>query len=62
MEYVDGGTLERSRRTGGIGGVPDALAATIDACLAADPVERPTLPHLAAALVPLAPGARAWDA
>jgi DEAD/DEAH box helicase domain-containing protein len=23
---VDGGTLERSRRTGGIGGVPDALA------------------------------------
>ena len=42
-------------------GVPDALAAAIAACLAPDPADRPTLPELAAALVPLAPGARPWD-
>ena len=43
-------------------GVPGALADAIDACLAREPAERPTLQHLAAALVPLAPGARPWDA
>jgi serine/threonine protein kinase len=42
-------------------GVPEALAAAIDACLAREPAERPTLRHLAAALAPLAPGAQPWD-
>jgi eukaryotic-like serine/threonine-protein kinase len=43
-------------------GVPDELAAAIDACLAFDPADRPTLDEVAAQLTPLAPGARPWDA
>jgi hypothetical protein len=43
-------------------GVPAALGAAIDACLAHDPDDRPSLPQLAALLAPLAPGARPWDA
>jgi eukaryotic-like serine/threonine-protein kinase len=42
-------------------GVPAPLAAAIDACLAHDAAERPALREVAAALVPLAPGARPWD-
>ncbi len=42
-------------------GVPAALAAVVDACLAHDPADRPTLHEVAAALVELAPGARPWD-
>ena len=42
-------------------GVPDELAGAIDACLAPDPADRPTLPELAAVLTSLAPGARPWD-
>lgn len=37
------------------------LAVPIAACLAFDPADRPTLPELAASLVPLAPGARPWS-
>ena len=37
-----------------------ALATAIDACLAPDPADRPSLPELAAELVAHAPGARAW--
>jgi serine/threonine protein kinase len=39
----------------------DELSAAIDACLAFDPAGRPSVPELAAMLVPLAPGARRWD-
>jgi serine/threonine protein kinase len=42
-------------------GAPPALAAAVDRCLARDPAARPTLPELAAALAPHAPGARPWD-
>jgi serine/threonine protein kinase len=45
-----------------ITGVQDDLAAAIAACLAPEPADRPTLTELAALLVPLAPGARRWDA
>jgi eukaryotic-like serine/threonine-protein kinase len=37
------------------------LAAVIDACLAFDPTDRPTLPELAAELRPHAPGAHPWS-
>jgi serine/threonine protein kinase len=37
------------------------LASVIDACLAFDPADRPTLPELAAALRPHAPGAHPWS-
>ena len=42
-------------------GVPEELAAAIDACLAFEASERPSLTELAALLTPLAPGARPWD-
>ena len=41
-------------------GVPEELAAAIDACLAFDPADRPALGELAGMLTPLAPGARPW--
>jgi serine/threonine protein kinase len=41
-------------------GVPDELAAAIDASLAFEPNARPTLDELAAMLTSLAPGARPW--
>jgi eukaryotic-like serine/threonine-protein kinase len=44
-----------------IGVAPD-VAAAIEACLAFDPAERPSLDELAAMLTPVAPGARPWPA
>jgi eukaryotic-like serine/threonine-protein kinase len=43
-------------------GLPDDLAATITACLAPEPNDRPSLAELAARLTPHAPEARPWDA
>jgi serine/threonine protein kinase len=40
---------------------PGPLGPVIDACLAPDPRERPTLPELAARLRPHAPGAHPWS-
>jgi serine/threonine protein kinase len=42
-------------------GVPGDLAATIAACLAPEPEDRPPLAELAVRLAPHAPGARSWD-
>ena len=41
--------------------VQPELAATIEACLATEPDDRPSLFELAARLAPHAPGARSWD-
>jgi serine/threonine protein kinase len=41
--------------------VPGPLGDTLAACLAFAPEDRPTLPELAAALLPHAPGARPWN-
>jgi hypothetical protein len=41
-------------------GVPDELAAAVDACLAPEPADRPSLTELAAMLTPFAPGAHPW--
>ncbi|MDA0139823.1 serine/threonine-protein kinase [Solirubrobacter deserti] len=41
--------------------VDGPLGDVIAACLAFDPFDRPTLPELAAALLPHAPGARPWS-
>ena len=41
--------------------VDGPLAGVIAGCLAFDPTDRPTLPEVAAALTPLAPGAHPWS-
>jgi eukaryotic-like serine/threonine-protein kinase len=60
-DQLEAGYPQLEARAPAVAGAPDALAAAIGASLDPDPAGRPSLPELAAALVPLAPGARTWD-